>query len=172
MNAYLFGRHSGELPAHLLTADSGIFAMARLQNSAHDVYYAAAVPESASVGDVVGTVQQAGSDITQLIIGCVSDWCIGLVEGIAGPCKIPGRPAWFVFLIIEGTERLDHLRHARERLGDDNVAAVYNGDGQFLVELAADDRELLEELVSSFSALDSHRVASSHWVAGEQLLRV
>ena len=172
MNAYFFGRHSGELPAHLLTTDSGIFAMARLQDSTHDVYYAASVPESASAGDVVGTVEQLGSEISELIIACVSEWCIGLVEGIAGPCKIPGRPAWFVFLIIEGTERLDHLRHARQRLGDDNVAAVYNGDGRFLVELAAEDRAVLEELVASFSALDSHRVASSHWVGGEQLRRV
>ena len=172
MNAYFFGRHDGELPEHLLTdAEAGIFAMAPLQGGSHNVYYAAAVPESATVGDVVGTVEQTGSDIVEVVVACVSEWCIGLIEGIAGPCKIPGRPAWFVFLFIEGRERLDHLRHARHVLGDDNVAAAFDGEGRFLVELAGDDRETLEQVVESFAQLESHRVASTHWVAGDQLLR-
>lgn len=178
MNAYFFGRHSGDLPTHLLRNpgdEHGIFAIAPLTGGTHDVYYAASIPESASPGDIVGTVEGAGTTVEEVIVECVSDTCLALVMAIleiAGPCRIPGPPEWVVFLILEGRERLTHLQHAVEQLGAANVAAAYNGDGRFLVELASDDQAVLDEVVRSFENLPGHRVTSTHRLRGRDLQRV
>lgn len=177
MNAYFFGHHSGDLPVHLLRgadAEDGIFAIAPLEGDQHTVYYAAAVPESASVGDVVGTVEGAGSSVTEVVVACVSGDCMQMVMavlGVLGPCHIPGPPEWVVFLILEGREQLRHLEHAIERLGVGNVAAAYDGDGRFLVELASDDSELLEDVARSFADLPQHRLTSTHRCRGRDLQR-
>ena len=176
MNAYFFGRHEGDLPVHLLGAgEHGLFAMATIEGDQHTVYYAASIPESGTVDDVVGTVEQTGSDITTILIACVSENCMKMVKailGVLGPCKIPGPPEWVVFLILEGREELNHLEEALERLGHGNVAAAYDGDGKFLVELASDDADLLEDVVSSFAELPQHRLTSTHRLRGRDLQRV
>lgn len=178
MNAYFFGRHDGDLPTHLLRNpgdEHGIFAMAPLTGDTHTVYYAASIPESASPGDIVGTVEGAGSSVEEVIIACVSETCLALIMAvleIVGPCRIPGPPEWVVFLILEGRERLSHLEHAVEQLGHANVAAAYDGDGRFLVELASDDEALLDDVVQSFGNLPDHRVASTHRLRGRDLQRV
>lgn len=179
MNAYFFGRHSGDLPAHLLRDagdEHGIFAMAPLEGDTHNVYYAASVPESATIGDVTGTVESAGSSVEAVIIQCLSDDCLRLVlavvGGVLGPCHIPGPPEWIVFLVIEGRDELRHLEQAQDRLGRDNVAAAYDGDGRFLVELASDDADLLDEVARSFTELERHRVVSTHRLRGRELQRV
>lgn len=178
MNAYFFGRHEGDLPTQLLRRagdEHGIFAMARLAGDQHNVYYAASMPESASVGDVVGTVEGTGSTITDTVVACVSDTCMAMVMavlGVIGPCHIPGPPEWVVFLVLEGREQLRHLEHAIERLGEGNVAAAYDGDGCFLVELASDDSDLLEDVVRTFADLPQHRLISTHRCRGGDLQRV
>jgi hypothetical protein len=177
LNAYFFGRHDGDLPTHLLRADGaehGIWAMAPLEGDEHNVFYAASTPESASLGDVTGTVEGAGSSVVDTVVQCVSEDCLRLVMeiiGIIAPCKIPGPPEWVIFIIIEGREQLRHLEHAQQRLGRDNVAAAYDGDGRFLVELASDDAELLDEVTRSFSELPHHHVVSTHRLRGRELQR-
>lgn len=178
MNVYLLGSHDGELPTHLLRdaeSEHGIFAMGRLSGDQHTMYYAASVADSASVGDVVGTVEGAGSSVATIIVQCVSETCLGLILwllGVITPCHVPGPPEWVVFLVLRGREELRHLEHALERLGRGHVAAAYDGDGTFLVELAADDRDLLDEVASTFAHLDNHEVVSTHWMRGSDLQRV
>lgn len=177
MNAYFFGRHDGALPTHLLrgTGDEhGIFAMAPLEGDQHNVYYAASMPESATVGDVVGTVEGSGSTITNTVVACVSDDCMGMIMaalGVLGPCHIPGPPEWIVFLVLEGREQLSHLERVIDRLGEGNVAAAYDGDGRFLVELASDDSDLLEDVVRTFADLPQHRLTATHRLRGRDLQR-
>jgi hypothetical protein len=176
LSAYVFGTHAGELPRHLVRTDpsqAGIFAAAPLSESPHNVYYAldTSAPDSGA-DELIAKLAEAGTEVEEVIVACLSEDCIGMVLGVIGPCKIPGCPEWFVFLVIEGRERLHHLEHARTRLGEDNVAAAYDGDGRFLVELAHDDRDLLEDVIRSFADLDTHRVRSTHWLRGEELHRV
>jgi hypothetical protein len=178
LNAYILGRHDGALPSHLLRNqgdEHGIFAMAPLTGDTHTVYYAASIPESATVGDVVGTLEGAGTSVEEVIVACVSDGCQAMIMAILeiiGPCKIPGPPEWVVFLVLEGLERLTHLEHALDRLGAGNVAAAYDGDGRFLVELASDDESLLDDVVRSFEELSGHRLISTHRLRGRDLQRV
>jgi len=178
LNAYFFGRHEGDLPTHLLRdadAEHGIFAMASLEGDQHNVYYAAALPETAAMSDVTNTINGSGTNVVEVVVQCVSEDCMQMVMAILGvivPCKIPGPPEWVIFLIIEGRERLEHLEHAQQRLGRDNVAAAYDGNGRFLVELASDDVDLLDDVARSFSGLEGHRVISTHRLRGRDLQRV
>jgi hypothetical protein len=178
LNAYFFGRHDGALPTHLLRdtgAEHGIWAMGPLSGGEHNVYYAVAVPESGTVGDVTGTVEDAGTEVTTLVVQCISETCLQMVKavlGVIGPCHIPGPPEWVVFLIIEGREELHHLEEALRRLGKGNVAAAYDGDGRFLVELASDDRDLVDDVAQSFHGLEHHRVVSVNRLRGNDLQRV
>lgn len=177
MNAYFFGRHDGALPTHLLRGpgdEHGIFAMAPLTGDQHNVYYAASMPESATIGDVVGTVEGGGSTVTDTVVACISEDCMGMIMaalGVLGPCHIPGPPEWIVFLVLEGREQLSHLEQVIDRLGEGNVAAAYDGDGRFLVELASDDPDLLEDVVRTFAELPQHRLTATHRLRGRDLQR-
>jgi hypothetical protein len=177
LNAYFFGRHEGELPQHLLReagAEHGIWAIGALAGDEHNVFYAAALPESAAMQEVTGAIDGAGTNVVDTLMECVSDDCKQMVMAILGvvaPCHIPGPPEWILFLIIEGREQLRHLEQALERLGDGNVAAAYDGHGRFLVELASDDGDLLDDVARSFGQLEQHRVLSTHRLRGQDLQR-
>src|SRR3954447_12908417 len=87
LNAYFFGRHDGTLPTHLLRdadAEHGIWAIGPLEGAEHNVYYAASVPESATLDSVTDPITDAGTAVTTIVIQCISADCMRMVMDIIG----------------------------------------------------------------------------------------
>lgn len=166
MDAYVLGKHDGELPTHLLgQGDNRIRAMARLEGPDHNVFYALEVPDEGSVHPHTTAIADAGTIIAEILIHNAE--VAGFILITIHPSHMP---PWerYVFLLLElELEELEQaLVEAGEILGPDGVAAAVDGQGRALVELGSNDPAGIEQAMTALGGGAVHAVGAGGIVRG------
>jgi hypothetical protein len=155
MDAYVFGRHDGDLPTHLVgqgVEGNRIRAVARLQGGEHDVFYALEVESHDDIERHVGVLTEAGSQ-PSLVLRPGPDTATSGPIHLPPPIPPPPMPAWvppypwLLFLVCVVDDVVQLIEILRDRLGGDAVAAWQAGDGRYLIEAGATERSSLQDVL-------------------------
>ena len=147
MQAYVFGRHDGEPPTHLVgkTFDGvTVQSMTALEGPGHTLFSKLHLDNEQLLSEPADPVGDLLGD-AEVLLGCHDPDCMGLVANIEGRISFIGRdePYYcFVLCRVSGGV-LDHLPAHAQQLGPDRIAAVTDGNGRALIEIAGDDAEEL-----------------------------
>jgi len=167
MQAYVFGRHTGEPPTHLVGKTyRGITvqSMTALEGAEHTLFTKLHVdnpqvldaPMSSSepddpVGDIINDAQ--------VILGCHSPDCMDLIANIESRISfIGGSHPYFCFMLCDVGDVLDHLPEYERELGPDRIAAATDGNGKVIIEIAGDNPE---ELAATAARITDHPAVRS-----------
>ena len=181
MHTYLLGRHSGDLPTHLVgTEHEGhrVFSVAPLDGPDHTVFIglkrdetiAPSEPARPMSGSLSTGPDDPISDVV-VVVECLAENCMGLLPKLPiNPCYLPG---WQViaFVIVFAEHLRDALPRAHQRLGEGAVAVATDGHGRFLVELAANDRGAIEQALEELASDEGIEMRAPHWADGRAVAR-
>jgi hypothetical protein len=177
MDAYVFGRHDGDLPTHLVgNGEPGnrIRAMARLNEGEHDVFYALELESHDDIDRHVGALQDAGST-PSLVLRPDTGWAA--VDLKLPPLPQPPTPMWlppFPFLCLIVAE-VDDVGAAVgtlvEHLGPEGIAIWRAEDGHYLIEVGADDRDRLEAAIEAAAQPEGFVAKSRLLTTGDDMVR-
>jgi hypothetical protein len=150
LNAYLFGRHSGDLPLHLLEkGEKGnrIRAMAQLDGPDHTIFVAMELPHVDAGQQHVESLTTSGVSPGPIVVMCGSETCLSLllslVESVVA--ELEGFLVYlYLRLVVRG--RVEILRDLVEELGHERVRAITDGTGTVIIEIGAHDRNELEQV--------------------------
>lgn len=143
MDAYILGKHDGDLPTHLLSGPGGnrVRAMARLDGPHHDAFYAIEVDDPDGVTVLTESLSDSGLVISQTHVAAVADE--NKVAAHIVPYVHPSHmPPWecYAFIHAQWVEQIPEILAAiLAELGDGTVAAAVDSDGNVLIELGSDD---------------------------------
>ena len=176
MQAYVFGRHTGEPPLHLVgTTHDGVTvqAMTALEGAEHTLFTklhvenAAVLSEPRSVDDPVGQI----IDDATITLGCTSPDCNDLIGNIVSRVAFigTGHP-YFAFILCQADGALDHLLAYERQLGPNRIAAATDGKGRVIVEIAGDDPDELAELAARIT--DHTAIRDARIYLSKDLVRV
>ena len=183
MHTYLLGRHTGDLPTHLVGTEMDgheVFAVAELDGPDHSVFVGlkrigATAPnlEPGAQRPMSGQLPSSGDVVGEAVVfvQCVRDDCLGLLPELPiNPCYLPG---WdlIVFVFVFAEHLRDALPRAHQRLGNGAVAVATDGGGRFLVELAGNDRHALEEALQELASFEGVDMRAPHWADGRAVAR-
>lgn len=176
MQAYVFGRHTGEPPLHLVgTTHDGVTvqAMTALEGAEHTLFTklhvenAAVLSEPRSVDDPIGQIV----DDATITLGCTSPDCDGLIGDIVSRVAFIGTGhSYFAFMLCHADGPLDHLRDYEKLVGPNRIAAATDGKGRVILELAGDDPEELAELAARIT--DHPAIRDARIYRSKDLVRV
>jgi hypothetical protein len=178
VDKYVFGKHTGDLPTHLVgqgDPDNQVRAMVRLDGPDHDVFYALIVREEQEQQDTeahLSVLSEAGTTESQPFNPCLGNpTCEEVVAYIGG--KVTFMPPYrcLLFILVEADGTLEVLRELVDDLGEEAVAAVTDGSGRFIVELGAEDWGPLEDAHKKLEGASNVKRASAHRADGSALLR-
>jgi hypothetical protein len=150
LNAYLFGRHSGDLPLHLLAnGEKGnrIRAMANLEGPDHTIFVAFEVPDVDAANEHVMSLSSSGVDPGPIVPMCGSETCAQLLMSIIQSmvAELEGFLIYlYLRLVVSG--RVEILTELVAELGPHGVGAITDGDGTVLIEIGGHKREDLEQI--------------------------
>ena len=139
MDAYILGRHAGELPS-LTSGSTGnrVRAMARLDGPEHDVFYALEVNGPDGVDVVTESLTDLGLVVSKTHLPARDDKDKYAI--VAG--RPSHMPPWEVYLFLNGDvseEIAATLNEVVEDLGEGTVAAAVDNNGDALIELGSND---------------------------------
>lgn len=167
MDAYVLGSHSGELPTHLVSANTGnrIRAVARLEGGQHDIFYALEVDSVDDFDRHVRDIEGAGTRIAVVLNPHGGNVQMGPIPLPIPPP--PPTPSWippcewamFVFATVEDIVGL--IEKLRERFGVEYVAGLRVGN-QYILEVGAEERDSLETALAGLSPADAHFANGVH----------
>ena len=155
MNAYLFGRHEGELPLHLLEGGeegNRIRALAQLEGPEHTIFAAIELPDGASASQHVESLTTSGVDPGPLTLQCGSESCWDLLMKIMSRVADPIGWEIYLYLRLIVTGRVEIYASLVEELGPEAVRAVTDGNGVVIMEVAANNRDELEQIEKRVAA--------------------
>lgn len=150
MNAYLFGRHTGDLPLHLLeNGEKGnrIRAIAELDGPDHTIFVAFDVPDLDAANQHVESLTTSSVDPGPLTPMCGSETCLELLMAIVESfvAELEGFLLYlYLRLVVHG--RVEILRDLVEELGSHRVRAITDGNGTVIIEIGSHDRAELEQV--------------------------
>jgi hypothetical protein len=177
MEAYVFGRHDGDLPTHLVgNGDPGnrIRAMARLNEGEHDVFYALEVESDDDIERHIGSLQEAGST-PALVLRPDGGWAS--VDLKIPPLPQPPAPMWlppyqFLCLIVAEVDDVGRAVNTLiEHVGPEGIAIWRGQDGQYLIEVGADDRAQLEVAIEAAAEPDGFIAKARLLTTGGDMVR-
>jgi hypothetical protein len=174
MDGYVLGRHTGELPLHLLQEGepgNRIRAIARVEGPDHDVVYAIEAPDEQALSLHTTSTSTAGTSSTKSLIVCVSL-----------PCQAQGghtngnpmhMPPWecILFLWLEAEDISEIVGDIKESLGADSIYTATDGEGHFLVQLGSDDQERVDEAAARLTSAVGAGAGASHRVPQSDIFR-
>jgi hypothetical protein len=149
VNAYVFGTHSGDLPADLVDRHSpgdGVRAVVRLRDGEHDILYAVEAPDDDRLSEHIAAVSDAGTQ--GLVVLQEGSWAANLLPPLPAP-----RPMWLppsealMFVLVTVEDVSEFVTRLVESLGLTSVATWPTTDGRWLVEAVSDDAD---ELAAAF----------------------
>jgi hypothetical protein len=176
MDAYVFGRHEGDLPTHLVgTGEPGnrIRAMARLNEGEHDVFYALEGESHDDIDRHISSLEEAGTT-ADVVLRPHDESAV--VLGLP-PLPQPPLPMWlppfpFLCLIVAEVEDVGRtVGTLVEQLGPEGIAIWRGEDGHYLIEAGADDRDRLEAAIEAASAPDDFVTKSRLLTSGDDMVR-
>lgn len=167
---YVFGRRGAEPAASEVSSDGdgGIRSLARLESRDVDLFAKIEAPDEAALDrhvDSIGLDHEASGHRFPVVSGIE---IVALGPVVVLPSRKPPDP-FLVFLIVEGDAVLEVLGNAG--LSADAVAGARAKDGRLLLEIGADSRQRLQELVKQIAAADGATVTLEAWTRGELLHR-
>lgn len=167
MNAYLFGRHEGDLPLHLLEGGekgNRIRALAQLEGPEHTIFAAFELPDGADAHQHVESLTLSGVDPGPLTLMCGSQPCLDLLMGIiqSWVADLKGFSIYLYLRLVVGG-RVEILVDLVEELGSDRVRAITDGDGTVIIEIGAHEREELERVAKRVLAEPYVTEGSAHY---------
>jgi hypothetical protein len=171
MDAYILGRHDGELPTHLLSGPGGdrVRAMARLAGPAHDVFYALEVADERSVTVLTESLTASGLVVSETHMPLTSDPDKYAIVGHIRPSHFP---PWDFYLFIHGDEVEDlpnQLSAAADELNEGTVGFAIDASGKVLIELGSNDEAKVNAVAASLvDALGG--TAAAHTVVGDGII--
>jgi hypothetical protein len=177
MDAYVFGRHDGDLPTHLVgNGEPGnrIRAMARLNEGEHDVFYALEVGSIEDLERHVGDLQSAGST-PSVVLRPDGGW--SAVDLKIPPLPQPPVPMWMppypvLCLIIAEIDDVGRaVETLVEHLGPEGIAIWRGENGDYLVEAGADDRQKLEAALQAATEPEGFVERSRLLTSGDDMVR-
>jgi hypothetical protein len=177
MDAYVFARHDGDLPTHLVgNGEPGnrIRAMARLNEGEHDVFYALELESHDDLDRHVGALQDAGST-PSLVLRPDNSWAA--VDLKIPPLPQPPTPMWlppfpFLCLIVADVDDVGRaVETLVEHLGPEGIAIWRGEDGDYLIEVGADDRDRLEAAIGAASESEGFVAKSRLLTTGDDMVR-
>jgi hypothetical protein len=149
MQAYVFGRHDGEPPTHLVGQTFGgvtVQSMTALEGVDHTLFTKLHVDNPAALSTPMSGEDPVGDIVNDamVILGCHSPDCSDLIANIESRISFIGREhAYFCFILCDVVGALDHLPEHERDLGTDRIAAATDGNGRVVIEIAGDDPDEL-----------------------------
>jgi hypothetical protein len=172
MDAYILGRHEGDLPSHLLAQGepgNRVRAIARLEGPDHDVFYALEAPDQQSLDSLVQAITVAGSNPASVLPACALIHCKGAIANVRGPSYLPPWPT-YVFEWFDADTAAEAIQLAVDSLGEDAVAAATDGQGHILIELAGPDEDLIRATMALIRARLRFADDGLHAVTGDGMM--
>jgi hypothetical protein len=174
MDAYILGKHAGELPVHLLQQGepgNRVRAIGRLDGPDHNAYYALEAPDQQTVDSLVTQVKSTGTQSEQTLTVCLKPSCLGMVSHPNGnPSWMPPF-LWYIFHWIHTHDAGPGVDAARKILGPEGVHAATDGEGKALIQLGSDDQAKLSAASAAISDSLGKLAGGAHQVAGADLQR-
>lgn len=164
MQAYVFGRHTGEPPTHLVGKTYGgvtVQSMTALEGAEHTLFTKLHLPSAQALSTPMSSDDPVGDIVNDayVILGCHSPDCMDVIANIEGRISfIGGSHPYFCFILCDVADVLDHLPEYEQQLGPDRIAAATDGNGNVIVEIAGDD---LDELRATAARITDHPAVRS-----------
>lgn len=166
MQAYVFGRHSGEPPTHLVGKTYGgvtVQSMTALEGAEHTLFTKLHVENPQLLSAPMSTHDPVGTLVedAEVILGCHSPDCMDVIGHIQSRISfIGGAHPFFCFMLCDVADALDHLPDFERELGPDRIAAATDGNGAVIVEIAGDDPDELAAIAARITNHPAVRSAS------------
>jgi hypothetical protein len=174
MDAYVFGKHDGELPVHLVgSGEPGnrVRVVAAIDDSAYQILYAFEAPDQQVLDEQISTTQSNGTTPSTVMVPCADEDCVQQVKNIVERVSwLPPYPC-LLFILVEAEGVLEVLTDLVEELGAKAVAAFTDGSGRFVVEVGGDDWEPLERAHARIAAAENVSATTPLRVSGSAFHR-